>query len=573
MRLLYGGRSEPSPAAMLEPVGSDKECASQTSATFLSRRKVLIATPVKNAAKHLRQYAAALQMLSYPKELLSVALFVSESEDGTETAVQQLADGPLKKFGDVKVLVEKETKPWAGVDRHAFEVQAARRSALARTRNELLRKALTTDFHSVLWLDVDITNYPATLIQDLMSVGADVVAPHVTILDQTYDRNSWRENRPQEAFHESAFSGVAYEGYGQLQAPGARDHMDVLSSMALAMGVKPEQRHQYAVRLDGVGTAVLLVDARLHRDAELLFPEKPYKHRVESEGFGLLAGDRGFRVCGLPLYKVRHFNEWAVDRRLQGKGGNSTNGTTPTSPPKPAPATTTTAAALVTTTFVAQLKLTNFSSFDEAAFKDNIARSLGIDLSKVEITSLKFKVAVSYKFGSGISEANAKKAIAAMAGVAESAVNVTLSTVRRLQSSSGNSVDAEIEAANATAAQGMMTTVGNTTALQSQLQSLGVSAAVEVTSSPAAIIEVETALTSTSGTALAVPTQAQLNTVATAIGGEITLVSENSEGTTTTAGGPPAQENTEADSYAAACTVGSWIVAVGFWATLEGGAF
>jgi len=588
MRLLYGERSEPSVADMLEPVRSDKECTSQASAHFLRRRKVLIATPVKNAVKHLRQYAAALQMLSYPKELLSVALFVSQSEDGTETAVQQLADGPLKKFGDVKVLVEKETKPWAGVDRHAFEVQAARRSALARTRNELLRQALTKDIHAVLWLDVDITSYPANLVQDLFAVGADVVAPHVTILDQTYDRNSWRENRPQEAFDESAFSGVAYEGYGQLQAAGARDHMDVLRSMAQAMGVKPEQRHQYAVRLDGVGTAVLLVDARLHRDAELLFPEKPYKHRVESEGFGLLAGDRGFRVCGLPLYEVRHFNEWAVDRRLQGKG-NSTNGTSspnkptekptnsePTNSPttnSPMTNASTTTLAAVTTTVVAQVKLANLSAFDVNAFKAQMAQSLGIDESKVSIASLTFKVAVTYKFTATVTKAQAQAAVAALANVTENAVSVKISTVRRLQqqSGSGNNVDAEITADDAAAAQGLISTVNSTQGLASQLATMGVTTAVEVTNEPAGIIEVETVLISSTGTPIAGPTEAQLSQLATAIGGEINVISVTQTGAT----GPPAQENAEAGAsgHAAVRTVGSWIVALALWATLEGGAF
>jgi len=89
-----------------------------------------------------------------------------------------------------------------------------------------------------------------------------------------------------------------------------------------------------------------------------LFPERPYKHRLESEGFGLLAADHGFLVCGLPLYDVRHFDEWAAERKLAAGGwklaaggSNSTNGTTesPSEAPKTATTTTLTTTAMPAT--------------------------------------------------------------------------------------------------------------------------------------------------------------------------------------------------------------------------------
>jgi hypothetical protein len=93
-----------------------------------------------------------------------------------------------------------------------------------------------------------------------------------------------------------------------------------------------EKNRRYAVSIDGVGTAVLLVEAHVHREG-VLFPEKPYKKRLESEGFGLWAKDRGFQPCGLPFYEVYHYDEWSADlpvdaRRLQ-------NGTNPRPTEKP----------------------------------------------------------------------------------------------------------------------------------------------------------------------------------------------------------------------------------------------
>ena len=86
----------------------------------------------------------------------------------------------------------------------------------------------------------------------------------------TYDRNTWRENKPTEAF---AVGGpeVVFEGYEAQQGdvPGARDHMDALSLLARAMGVNNKL---FAQRVHGVGTAALFVEAEVHR-AGAIFPE------------------------------------------------------------------------------------------------------------------------------------------------------------------------------------------------------------------------------------------------------------------------------------------------------------
>ena len=75
------------------------------------------------------------------------------------------------------------------------------------------------------------------------------------------------------------------------------------------------------VPLDGVGGAVLLVKADLHREG-LNFPSSLVDHAVETEGFAQLAKGTGHQPFGLPEYVVHHARvvvkpQPTWDRRLQ----------------------------------------------------------------------------------------------------------------------------------------------------------------------------------------------------------------------------------------------------------------
>jgi glycosyltransferase involved in cell wall biosynthesis len=290
---------------------SDKECTPQSKSKSDDphTKRILIATPLKNAVRHLMPFTASLARLSYPKSLLSLAFLVSDSDDGTAAVAADLATKYLSDFNDVSISIQNfgYNSP---KDRHAFEIQPERRSFLAKSRNALLKHSLTQDIDYVLWMDADIAGPPATLVQDLLEVGLPIVAPHVVTggSNLTYDRNSWRRSTdagPPEADMDADARVAFFEAYSGKEEQGLRIHMDDLRDLAQRRGVND---WRYAVKLDGVGTGVLLVDAGLHRDMGLLFPETPYKHRLESEGFGLLAQDKGFPACGLPLYPVHHVN-------------------------------------------------------------------------------------------------------------------------------------------------------------------------------------------------------------------------------------------------------------------------
>lgn len=97
-----------------------------------------------------------------------------------------------------------------------------------------------------------------------------------------------RVNRPVEV------SGVK----GDLHLEGYKKDTDHLSlSMMRKMGEM--------VELQGVGGAVLLVRAELHREG-LAFPSYPYNHRIETEGLAMMARDMGYKAWGMPNLEVIH---------------------------------------------------------------------------------------------------------------------------------------------------------------------------------------------------------------------------------------------------------------------------
>jgi peptide chain release factor subunit 1 len=131
----------------------------------------------------------------------------------------------------------------------------------------------------VLWLDVDVIDYPADVVERLLATGRSIVQPHC-VLDHggpTFDRNAWRD-------------------HGRLHMDALREEGDL-------------------VKLDTVGGTMLLVRSDLHRDG-LVFPPYPYgranpaarpgQGELETEGLGLMARDMGHQCWGMPNLEIRH---------------------------------------------------------------------------------------------------------------------------------------------------------------------------------------------------------------------------------------------------------------------------
>jgi peptide chain release factor subunit 1 len=240
---------------------------------------VLILTPVKNAAAFLDGYFQRLHQLTYPHGAISLGFLESDSDDDTFPALSHQVRRLRKEFRRVG-LWKKDFgyQLPSGIHRGSEPIQAPRRAVLAKSRNHLLFHALE-DEDWVLWLDVDVIEYPPDILERLLAAGKDIVQPHC-VLDYggpTFDKNAWRD-------------------HGRLHLEDLRSEGDL-------------------VELDAVGGTMLLVRADLHRDG-LLFPAFPYGLRnahirgdrgeLETEGLGMMAHDMGYRCWGMPNLEIRH---------------------------------------------------------------------------------------------------------------------------------------------------------------------------------------------------------------------------------------------------------------------------
>lgn len=244
--------------------------------------RVLILTPVKNAAHQLDTYLRGVLSLAYPRHLTSLAFLESDSTDGTcDLLAEQI--GVLNTTFRGATLHKKDfgyhLPP--GQPRYAAHLQLERRSVLAKSRNHLLFRALD-DEDWVLWLDVDVIEYPPDILERLLATGKDIVQPNCVYEygGHSFDLNAWRER-------------------GALHLHDLRAEGDL-------------------VRLDSVGGTMLLVKADVHRDG-LIFPCFPYglanpKIRtdnywlgeIETEGLGIMAMDLGVECWGMPNLEIKH---------------------------------------------------------------------------------------------------------------------------------------------------------------------------------------------------------------------------------------------------------------------------
>lgn len=195
-------------------------------------------------------------------------------------------------------------------DRHAVKVQGIRRKLMGRARNWLTASALKPYHSWVYWRDVDIETCPGSVIQDLMKHDFDVMVPNIwrplpEFLgnEQAYDLNSWVESdRGLELAKTLDEDDVIVEGYAEY--PTWRVHLAYIRD---ANGNKDE-----IVELDGVGGVSILAKAKIFRQG-VHFPAFTFLNHAETEAFGKMAKQMGFRVGGLPHYTIWHIYEPSED--------------------------------------------------------------------------------------------------------------------------------------------------------------------------------------------------------------------------------------------------------------------
>jgi glycosyltransferase involved in cell wall biosynthesis len=247
---------------------------------------VLILTPMKSARRFLDSYFAGLEKLTHPHSSLSLGILEGDSSDDTFEAVKQRLEQACPNFRR-KLLVKKDFGFVIPEDahRHSAVFQEQRRAVLARARNHLLSHALR-DENWVLWLDADVIEYPANIIEQLTAFDRDIVHPNCVCEygNVSFDLNAWID--------------------------GGRKYLSDL-------------RGQGIVRLQSVGGTMLLIRADRHRDG-LVFPPFFYGARsrwvrdphplrgshvgeIETEGLAIMAKDMGIECWGLPDLEIRHY--------------------------------------------------------------------------------------------------------------------------------------------------------------------------------------------------------------------------------------------------------------------------
>ncbi|KAL9098498.1 MAG: hypothetical protein Q9187_009651 [Circinaria calcarea] len=194
-----------------------------------------------------------------------------------------------------------------------MENQRARRSAMSRARNSLLFTTIGPGTAWVLWLDADVVETPASLIQDLAAHDKPVIVPNCLqryTNDEGkpdvrgYDLNSWQDSPEAAAIAKKMGpDDILLEGYGE---------MATYRKLMAKIADTSEGRDQKTIMpLDGVGGTALLVKAEVHRDGAM-FPPFAFYHLMETEGFAKMARRLGWGCWGLPNYFVSLNLRWKM---------------------------------------------------------------------------------------------------------------------------------------------------------------------------------------------------------------------------------------------------------------------
>lgn len=288
-----------------------------TSNALLNNEKILILTPMANFHS---QYWENLLNLTYPRELIELGFILPRTAEGDLALkkleieikkIQNPKNDLIPKFSKITILRQDNDSPISQLekDRHALKTQKERRSQMATARNSLLFSTIGPFTSWVLWLDSDIVETPNTLIQDLTSHDKPVLAANC--YQRYYDEIEKTEKiRPYD------FNNWAESDEGLRLASTMSDDEIIVEGYQEIVTYRPLMAHFYdkngnifdVMSLDGVGGTCLLVKADVHRDGAM-FPNFPFYHLIETEGFAKMCKRLGYEVFGLPNYLVYHYNE------------------------------------------------------------------------------------------------------------------------------------------------------------------------------------------------------------------------------------------------------------------------
>jgi hypothetical protein len=157
-----------------------------TPKAVVNEERVLILTPLRDAAVYLPKYFDLLSELTYPHHLIDLGFLVGDSTDDTLASlsaelarIQKQSESLIEPFNSV-LIVEKDfgvVTAQTVDERHGFKAQGPRRKNMARARNYLLSAALKPDHSWVYWRDVDIVDSPKKILEDFVAHDRDIIVP------------------------------------------------------------------------------------------------------------------------------------------------------------------------------------------------------------------------------------------------------------------------------------------------------------------------------------------------------------------------------------------------------------
>lgn len=149
----------------------------------LNNERVLIVTPLRDAAPHLNKYFDLISELTYPHNLIDLAFLVSDTTDDTlailAAELERIQKAEKTAFHSASI-IQKDFGLSLSMEvheKHSFEAQGPRRKAIAKARNFLLSAALKPDHAWVYWRDVDIVDSPKRIIEDFVAHDKDILVP------------------------------------------------------------------------------------------------------------------------------------------------------------------------------------------------------------------------------------------------------------------------------------------------------------------------------------------------------------------------------------------------------------
>lgn len=257
-----------------------------------SGANLAILVPLRDAGMHIQPFLDLIQAQNYPCDRIKLVFCEGDSLDGSWEKLQA-AVGPLQeRFRDIVLLQKHLGTSLDRTRRHKRRLQRVRRAGIARVRNHIIEHGLDEDDDWALWIDIDVWKFPAAIVETLIAEQRRIVVPNCVFYPGggSFDQNSF-VSRP------------VYRDYRYYRdiVGGLHQPSDSFQGRRILSDV----RHLDRIELDGVGGTMLLVDASLHRGG-LVFPEKPYRDLVETEGFGVLAKDLGVPALGLPRVEIFH---------------------------------------------------------------------------------------------------------------------------------------------------------------------------------------------------------------------------------------------------------------------------